>query len=35
MTKVLDGRQGLSMQLFTRMLGWSGEAVEAFLSPSD
>lgn len=31
MTNILDGVQGISMQLFTRMLGWSAEAVELLL----
>jgi hypothetical protein len=31
MTNILDGVQGISMQLFTKMLGWSPEEVELFL----
>jgi len=31
MTNILDGLQGMSLQLFTRVLGWNAEAVELFL----
>jgi hypothetical protein len=31
MTNALDGLHGMTMQLYTRVLGWSPEAVELFL----
>ena len=31
MTNIVDGLQGITMQLFTRMLGWSADEVEVFL----